>query len=462
MSALEDPAALGTAPLGRLLWHACTQTTMSVGTYGIYALTNAWFVARGVGPVAFAAVNTVAPVLLVVGAVAAMVGAGGASLVSRSLGAGDTAAAARAAGNALMLFWTSAIAVAVTGIAVLDPLLTLLGATGELRGYARDYSLVILAGTVTATGFSSLVRAEGRMRFSTMLWVLPVLTQIALDPILIFGLHLGVRGAALGTVGGQSVSMGMSVWFFFGQRHRPYRIGLTELRPHARTLRQLVSIGSPSFLAGFGATLLATLANHLLLATGGAMVLAAWALCLRVGTFVTMPQLGIAQGLQPIVGFNAGRGAADRVARATTLALRATVAYGACVCIGSLAAAGPIMTGFTTDPDVHAQAVTAVRIVALSYPFAGIAPLFSARFQALGRAWPSYLISIGTILVVKVPLLAAFSRLGTTGVWAAFPVAELTSATITLLILGRARLTGAAGPIVQETAHHPRTTPSRG
>ena len=262
-------ADLGTEPVGRLLWGASFQTTMSVATYGIYSLTNAWFVSRGVGPVAFAAVSLVSPLLIILGAVASTVGAGGASMVSRSLGLDDTARAARAAGNAFLVFWATAVTVTVVGIVSLDPLLTLLGATGPTRAYAYDYGLIILAGAITATGFSSLVRAEGRMAFATLLWAVPVAVQVLLDPLLIFGFDLGVRGAALGTVGGQSVSAGMSMWFFFVQRDRPYRIGLVDLRPHGPTLRETVAVGSPSFLGGLGVTLLAALANRLLVGGAG-------------------------------------------------------------------------------------------------------------------------------------------------------------------------------------------------
>ncbi|MDG4795672.1 MATE family efflux transporter [Micromonospora sp. WMMD1082] len=391
------------------------------------------------GPVAFAAVNTVAPVLLLVGAVATTVGAGGASLVSRSLGAGDTAQAARAAGTAFVVFWATAVTVGVAGVLLIDPLLTVLGATGPLRGYARDYAVVILAGAITATGFSSLVRAEGRMRFSTMLWVLPVLTQIILDPLLIFGFGMGVRGAAWGTVGGQAVSMGMSLWFFFGQRHRPYRIRLDDLRPHGPTLRHLVALGSPSFLAGFGAALLTALANNLLVTLGGAVALGAWALCTRIGTFVTMPQLGIAQGMQPIVGYNAGHGSTERVRRATVLTIRATIGYGTLVCAGLIVSAGPLTALFTNDPAMREQAATALRILALSFPFAGIVPLLSARFQALGQPRPSYLLSVGSILAVKAPLMIALSHIGTTGLWISVPLAELVSAAAALFLLRRSR-----------------------
>ena len=156
---------------------------------------------------------------------------------------GDPARAARAAGNAFIMFWAVAVLTSVGGLLALEPLLTVFGTTEELRGMARDYAVIILAGAIFATGFSSLVRAEGRMRFSTLLWVVPVLVQITLDPLLIFGFGMGVRGAALGTVGGQAVSAGMALWFFFGRRRRPYRITPADLKPHWPTIAELIGVG---------------------------------------------------------------------------------------------------------------------------------------------------------------------------------------------------------------------------
>jgi putative MATE family efflux protein len=429
--------ALGSRPVGRLLWGNSVQSTIAVATYGVYALTNAWFVARGVGPIAFAAVTLVSPVMLILGAVATTVGAGGASLVSRSLGAGDLRQAARATGTAFLVFWTAAIVLGVLGVLLLDPLLTLLGVTDETRGYAHDYGLIVLAGSITATGFSSLVRAEGRMRFSTMLWVVPVLTQIVLDPVLIFGFDLGVRGAALGSVGGQAVSMLMSLWFFFLQRDRPYRVTLADLRPHGPTLRALVSVGAPSFLGGFGATLVVALVNNLLVLAGGAVLMSAYAICARIGTFVLMPQLGISQGMQPLIGYNTGRGLGARADRTRTLALRASVAYGTFACLLVVVFAGPVVGSFTDDPAVRSAAVGALRIIALTYPLAGVAILVSAYFQAVGRPRPSYAISTGVIIAVRVPLLLVFSLFGTLGLWISFPVAELVAAAASLAILAR-------------------------
>jgi MATE family, multidrug efflux pump len=428
-------AALGTRPVGRLLWSSCSQTTLSVGVYGIYALTNTWFVARGVGDTAMAAVNLVAPVLLLFSAVASAVGVGGASLVSRRLGADDAAAAARAAGNACTLFWISAVTTTVTGLSALGPLLTMLGAHGALRGPARSYAVVLLSGAILSTGFSSLVRAEGRMRFSTLLWLVPVMAQIALDPVLIFWLHLGVQGAASGLVGGQAISAVMSAWFFFLRRDRPYRITLADLLPHAPTVRSLLGTGAPSFLTGIGAAALAVLVNSTLAHAGSVAALGAYAVCTRIRTFVTTPQLGISQGLQPVVGYSYGSAQPERVRRALTLALRATVIYGVLILACVILFARPLVAVFVTDPVIAGTARHALRIIALAFAAYGITPLVSAYFQSVGKPKPSYLLSVGTLLAVKIPLVIALGRTGINGIWIGLAIGELVSALIAIAIV---------------------------
>lgn len=437
---------LGSRPIGRLLWHTCSQTTLSVGVYGIYALTNAWFVARGVGADAMAAVNLAAPVLLILGAVATTVGAGGASLVSRRLGADDAAGAARAAGNAFAVFWLTAALTTIAGLLCIEPLITALGTDPATRGLTRDYTVVLLCGALVSTGFSSLVRAEGRLRFSTLLWVIPVLVQITLDPLLIFGLDWGVRGAALGTVGGQAVSAAMSLWFFFLQRDRPYRVTRADLRLHGPTLRALIGVGAPSFLTGFGATLLAVLVNNTLSHAGSATALAAYAVCARIQTFVMMPQLGISQGLQPIVGYNAGRGLHHRVLRARTLAIGATVGYGTLAAVAVIAGVDPLVALFLPDGDAATTTRHALRIIAIGFVAGGITPLISAYSQSLGRPALSYAISVGTPVVVKAPLVITLAQIGETGVWTALALGEIVSALAAAILLRRLR---PAGPNVR-------------
>lgn len=431
----DHAAALGTRPVGQLLCSSCSQTTLSVAVYGIYALTSTWFVAHGVGDTAMAAVNLVAPVLLLFSALASAVGVGGASLVSRSLGADDATSAARAAGNAFTLFWMSAITTTVVGLSTLGLLLTALGAHGALRGPARSYAIVLLSGAIASTGFSSLVRAEGRMRFSTLLWLVPVVVQIGLDPVLIFGLHLGVNGAALGIIVGQAISATMSMWFFFLQHDRPYRIAFADLIPHGPTVRSLLGIGAPSFLTGIGAAVLVVLVNSALAHADSAPALVAYAVCTRIRTFITTPQLGISQGLQPVVSYSYGRAQPERVRRALTLALRATAAYGVLVLVFVILLARPMVAIFVTDPIIAATARHALRIIALSFAAYGITPLISAYFQSIGKPKPSYLLSLGTLLVVKIPLVIVLGRAGIDGIWIGLAVGELASAIIAMIVL---------------------------
>ena len=199
-----------------------------------------------------------------------------------------------------------------------------------------------------------------------------------------------------------------------------------------------MGIGAPSFLAGFGATLLVVVVNTTLSrAAAATAALAAFAICSRIQTFVAMPQLGISQGMQPIVGYNAGRRLTARVRRTRTLSLRATLVYST-VAAGSVALlAEPITAAFVDDPTVHAESVDALRILAIGFAAAGVTPLVSAYFQALGRPRPSYVLSVGTLLLVKVPLVLALGRTGPTGTWIGLAAGELLSAGVALLVLRR-------------------------
>jgi putative MATE family efflux protein len=428
MSRPDAAAALGTAPVGRLLWRNSVQTTLSVATYGVYALTNAFFVSRWVGPVALASVNVAAPLLMLIGAVATTVGAGGASVLSRALGAGDLARAARATGTSLASYWILSALLGVLGIVFLDPLVRLLGATGEVAQDAKAYALILLVGSITATGFSSLVRAEGRMGYSTLEWIIPVVTQIVLDPVFIIGFHLGVRGAALGTVGGQLVSAAMGFWFFLLQRRRLYRVRPRDLIPDLGLLREIAAVGAPTFVAGLGVTVLSVVTNNLLAVTGGALALSAYAIAARIGTFVAMPQLGITQAMQPIVGYNHGAGRGDRAHHAASLSMTVSLLYGVGAALVVALAARLIAGVFTSDPMTADAAATALRTIALAYPFGGLVGLTAAWYQSRGYARPSFILSVGTILLVKLPALLVLARFGTQGIWWAFPIGEAVSA----------------------------------
>lgn len=204
-------------------------------------------------------------------------------------------------------------------------------------------------------------------------------------------------------------------------------------------MRALIGVGAPSFLAGLGATGLAVLVNNTLSQGGGAIALAAYAVCARIQTFVMMPQLGISQGLQPVVGYSAGCGLHHRVLRARNLSLGATVGYGTLAAVVVVVGAGPLVALFLPDGDTAATTRHALRIIAVGFAAAGVTPLISAYSQSLGRPAISYALSAGTPVVVRAPLVIALAPLGTTGVWTALALGEIASALAATVLLRRLR-----------------------
>ncbi len=438
---IDHAAALGTRPVGRLLWHACSQTTLSVGVYGIYALTNAWFVARGVGADAMAAVNLVAPVLLVLGAVSTTVGVGGASLVSRHLGAGDLgrrrprgrqrrrgllddrgrghggrAARHRAPADDARRRW---------GHPRNSP-----ATTRSCSSPARSSRPVSPAWCAPRAGCGS-PPCSG---------CVPVLVQIILDPLLIFGLGPGRarRGPGHRRRAGRVGRDEHLVLLPATPPPLPHRPSRPALPRPDRARAASASARRRSWPAS-ARRCSSSWSTTLLSYAGGAIALAAFAVCARIQTFVMMPQLGISQGLQPIVGYNAGRGLHDRVLRARTLSLRATVVYGTLVAAAVVACSpSPWSASSSTAPRPR-RPRRRCGLLPSALPWPASRRWSRPTASRSGRAAPSYLISIGTLLAVKVPLVLVLGRAGTNGVWAALAIGEITAAASALVILRRVR-----------------------
>ncbi len=154
---------LGIEPIGKLLISMSSQTTLALFVYALYSLTDIFFVSRGVGALAAAGVSVSYPLLIALGAIASTVGAGGASIVSRALGAKNVEKASRTIANAFFIFWTAAILVTIFGLLFLDELIYMMGATENIMPYAKDYGRVILIGALTSTGYSAIIRADGNV-----------------------------------------------------------------------------------------------------------------------------------------------------------------------------------------------------------------------------------------------------------------------------------------------------------
>nr|WP_255449273.1 MATE family efflux transporter [Deinococcus arboris] len=406
--------------------------------YSAYLLTDTYILSVGVGPLAAAGAGIIAPVLLLLGAVSTTVGSGGAALVSRALGQRDPVLAARVIASAFLMFWVVAGSVTLLGAPFIEPLVKVLGASARVAPYAEDFGRIILLGAITSTGFSAFIRAEGQVHFATAIWVVPVLVNLALCWLFVMVAHWGVSGAALATVAGQAVSAGMGLWYFF-LRPRPVRIAPWLWRPHAPLLWEVARTGLPSFAKNASASLLIIVTNHLLRGVGGDTALSVFAVVSRLLSGLLTPQTGLAQGVQPLVGFNVGRQAWDRVTLAVRWALGSTVAYGLLVWAACWCWPSGWINLLSQDERVRREGAEALRLLALAAPFLGVTVLAVTVLQSLGRIREALLLSVGGPLLLKVPVLLVAAQVSLSALWLADAVSEGLMAGVAVWCLHRTR-----------------------
>ncbi|WP_437681495.1 MATE family efflux transporter [Sorangium sp. So ce131] len=432
--------SLGTERVGRLLLEMSSQTTLSLMVYAIYSLTDIYFLSVGIGSAAAAGASIISPVQIALGAVATTVGAGGASVVSRALGEQNVEKASRTVANTFLIFWTAAIAITVLGSVFIEPIVYLLGATDTIAPYAIEFGRIIFLGAIASTGYSAIIRADGSARYSTAIWIIPVCVNIVLCWLFVIILQMGVSGAALATVCGQATSAGMSVHFFFFRKSRSYHIKASYFKPDWPIVTEVLMIGSPSLITNFSISLIAVITNNLLRLIGGDSALSVFAIVSRIHSGLNTPQTGIVHGMQPLVGYNFGQKKLERVREVIRLSLGAAVVYGSLVCGICLLTPATLIALLSNERAIIAEGQTALRLLALSCPLTGVAMVTAASFQSVGRAKEALLLTLGGILLVKLPVLLLASRLfSLTGIWASGAISELILCIVSVILLKNAR-----------------------
>jgi Na+-driven multidrug efflux pump len=253
---------------------------------------------------------------------------------------------------------------------------------------------------------------------------------------------MGVSGAALATVTGQAISAGMSIYFFFFRKKRTYRIKAAYFKPDWTIMSEIILIGFPSFIKSFSASMVVIITNNLLNQIGGDSALSVFAVVNRLYSGLNTPQTGIVQGMQPIVGYNFGQKKFDRVRKAITYSLGSSAIYG--LFIGSLCLFIPatLIGVLSNESQIINDGQVALRFMALACPLGGISVMVAAYFQSAGRAKEALTITLGGIILVKLPvLLLASSLFSLKGIWVSEAISESILCTFSLLILREKSLT---------------------
>lgn len=442
LSAAERTALLGTQSIGRLLIRLSGPAITGMLVQSMYNLVDTIFVGKGVGTLGLAALAVCFPIQMLLLAVGKTVGIGAASIISRRLGAGRDEEAGRIAGGSFVLAALLGFLISVSGLVLIEPVLRLFGASSSIMPYGRDYlSIVLLGGTFFAVTVCSndIARSEGNAKVAMISMFVGAGINIILDPIFIFALGMGIRGAAFATVIGQlSAFIWITRYFFSGKSH--LRFDLKHLVPRLHQSLKVLQIGSPSFARILGGSLMAIVVNNTIMHYGYEMHLAVLGVANRIMIFALMPIFGLVQGLQPVVGYNYGAGSFNRVKKALKYAIFFATALSGIYWLVFELAPGFMLGLFSNDENLISAGAGILRILVLMMPLVGFQVIGAGTFQALGKAGIAFVLSISRQVLFLIPLALLLPRIvspALTGVWVAFPSADLLAACVTAIFFIR-------------------------
>ncbi|MDX9762215.1 MAG: MATE family efflux transporter [Desulfomonilia bacterium] len=432
---MDRARQLGEQGIAGLLWRFSLPAVVGMLVHALYNVVDRIFIGRAMGSVGIAGISVAFPMMIILMAFGMLVGLGATSLISIRLGQQKKEEAETVMGNALVLFIIMSAALTILGLAFTTPILLMFGASVDILPYSREYLQIILVGTIFQSigfGMNNFIRGEGNPNKAMSTMLIGAFLNILLDPVFIFWLDMGIRGAAIATVISQACSSALVLWYFLGGR------GLLRIRARAFNLKKrivldIMAIGSAPFAMQMASSVVISLFNHQLRIYGGTTALSAMGIIFSILMLILMPVVGISQGAQPIIGYNYGAGNFDRVIR--TLRLAALVATGVALAGFVLAMLFPalIISVFSTkDTELIIMGGPALRLFFIMLPVIGFQIVGANYFQAVGKAKQAIFLNLARQVLLLIPaLLILPGFLGLNGVWLAGPVSDLGAATLT-------------------------------
>lgn len=424
---------LGTEKISSLIVQQGVPAAVGFMVMSFYMIVDTIFVGRWVGPMGIAAISVVLPLVFLIASVGMAIGVGGASMISRALGADNEPLAQRVFGNQITLNMSLATLFVGIGFIFEEPLLQLFGAQGAILPPSKVYFRVMLMGMpFLAWAMMSIhvIRAQGFPKIAMNVMLLPALFNLVLDPIFIYGLEWGMQGAALATILAYFLSASYTFWFFI-KGDSDLKIRRANLVLDLTIVWEMFSLGFVSFARQTTYSFLAITVNTSLYAYGSEIYVSIYGIVNRLLVFSIFPIMGISQGFLPITGYNYGAQLYSRVREA----IRKSMLYGTIIATLVyaliLVARVPIIYIFTDDPFILEITPSALVIVFSTTPIVLVQLIGATYYQAIGRALPALLLTL-TKQVFCIALLFILPHYwGIEGIWWAFPIADILSTLIT-------------------------------
>ena len=441
---VKKEANLGEDRIGGLLFKLALPAILAQVINLLYNLVDRMYIGHiaKVGSVALTGLGVTMPFIMCVSAFAALVSMGGAPRASIMMGRGNREEAERILGNCTsMLVIVAVIVTAVSQIWGTD-ILMLFGASESTLPYAWAYMQIYSIGTIfvqLALGLNAFINAQGFAKTGMLTVVIGAVCNIILDPVFIFGLHMGVRGAALATIISQGISCVWIVRFLLG-RQTTLRIRKENLRIRPKTVGPCIALGVAPFIMQFTESVLNICFNTSLLKYGGDVAVGAMTILSSVMQMSMLPIQGLTQGAQPIIGFNYGAKEMDRVKKTFRLLLLSCVTFTAVIWLICMLLPQAFILIFTDQAELIAFTKWAMRIyMAVSLIF-GVQISCQQTFIALGNAKTSVFLALLRKVLLLIPLiyiLPAFMEDKLMAVFLAEPVADVIAVTTTSILFYR-------------------------
>ena len=432
---------LGSGPVGKLLFSLSLPTITSQVVNMLYNLVDRVYIGHmqpvdTVGSLALTGVGVCLPVIMIISAFAALVGMGGAPRASIQEGRGDLEGSQRIMGNSFTLLLVSAVVLTVVFQNFAEPLLLTFGASENTIGYAMDYMRIYSLGTLfvqVTLGMNAYITAQGFTTVSMKTVLIGAGLNTVLDPIFIFGLGLGVRGAALATILSQAVSAVWVLCFLTGTRTK-WRLRRSDLRLQPKVFLPSLALGLSPFIMQSTESLIAVCFNSSLLKYGGDVAVGSMTVLTSMMQFAMMPLQGLSQGAQPIISYNFGAQNAQRVRDAFRCLLRSCVIYS--TVLWALVQLFPRMFVmiFNNTPELVDYASWALRIYMGTTCLFGIQIACQQTFVALGNAKTSLFLAVLRKIILLIPLIYILPHFFANKAFAVFlaePVADFLAVTTT-------------------------------
>ena len=432
---------LGTAPVGRLLFKLAIPTVVAQLINMLYNIVDRIYIGHmpEVGDLALTGVGVCMPIIMIVSAFAALISSGGAPRASIFMGKKDMESAEKTLGGCFGLQMIISVILTVVLLIWNRDLLLAFGASENTIKYATDYMSIYAIGTVfvqLTLGMNAFITAQGFTKISMVSVIVGAVANIILDPILIYGLDLGVRGAALATIISQALSCAWVISFLCSKKSF-LRLKPKNFIPNPKIVLPCIALGTATFIMQASESVISVCFNSSLLEYGGDIAVGAMTILTSVMQFALLPTQGFAQGAQPILSYNYGAKNAERVKQTYKLLLAVCLTYSVVMWSAVMIFPRVFVSIFTPEAELIAFGSRALRIYFAGMILFGIQIACQMTFVSLGKALSSVIVAVVRKFVLLLPLIYIvpnFVSDKTTGVYMAEPIADVIAVTFTAIL----------------------------